>query len=172
MNKEKRKAIEELAQGVRKCYHIGIPFEDNLDSLLEKLGGKVERREPEGWCHSKLYFRTATWESKFTIRVSPTIRKESRNYEIARQLGHLFLHTTYLNDEIAVLFIKDVSDPEYGMQANEFANALIMPRKDFTEEVYKNIENDRVKIRNVAEKFGVTYETAMVRAKELKLIQC
>ena len=170
--KVERTPVEDYADYAREVYNIGIPFSNNIEVVLEKMGGKLEILEPEGWCHSKLYFRTATWESKFTIRVSPTLRKESRNYEIARQLGHLFLHTTYLNDEIAVLFIKDVSDPEYGMQANEFANALMMPRKDFTEEVYKNIENDRVKIRNVAEKFGVTYETAMVRAKELKLIQC
>lgn len=176
MNKEKRKAIEELAQGVRKYYNIGIPFADNIDSLLEKLGGKVERREPEGWCYSKLYFRTATWESKFTIRVSPTLRKESQYYEIAMQIGHLFLHTTFVDtiedDTKALLITKDVSCVEYGMEANQFANELIMPKDEFIKVVHENTEDDMVKMKFVAEKFGVTYDIATVRAKMLNLVQC
>lgn len=182
MNEEIRKTIENYAECIRKVYEIGIPFSNSIDQTLEKLGGKLQIERISVWDDSELCLRNKLWESKFTIKVKPyeyIISREfyerQRYFEIAKQIGHLFMHTTYLdtieNDEKALLFTEDVSDPSKGIQANEFAYNLLMPRKEFIEEVRKNTENKMVKMKNVAEKFEVNYNIAEYRAKELELIQ-
>ena len=180
MNEEMRKAIENYAEGVRKVYEIGIPFSKNIAQTLEKLGGKLQIERISVWYDSELRLRNELWESKFTIKVRPydcTIKYYEREkyFQIAKQIGHLFLHTTYVdtieNNEKALLFTARVLDARQGIQANEFAYNLLMPRKEFTEEVRKNTENKMVNMKNVAEKFEVNYHIAEYRAKELKLIQ-
>ena len=177
MQNEICKVVEEFARTVRVNYAVGVPFYKDIDYLIEKLGGNIESTNIEdGLEDSKLCLRTAIWEPKFTIKVKFSVTQEKRNYEIAKQIGHLFLHTTYLDtlvdNEKALLVKDDLSDVENKAQANIFADTLIMPQKEFTKEVKKNIEEDgRVNMKNVAEKFGVTCDRALVRASRLNLIE-
>lgn len=175
MNEKQRQAIEEFAQCIMEVYQIGLPFSDNIDRVIEELGGKLERITPECWGYSELYLRTKIWESKFTIKVAPHIRKGTQDYEIARQIGHLFMHTTFVDtiqdDSKALLFTKDVCNSEFGLQANEFAYTLIMPRHEFVQEVRKNTENGKVNMQKVARKFDVNYNDAIYRGKTLELIE-
>ena len=100
--------------------------------------------------------------------------REKRNYEIAKQIGHLFLHTTYVNamtEGKPLLITDDLSDTVNEAQANIFADTLVMPQDEFTKEVKQNVHDGRADMKKVAKKFGVTYDRALVRASRLNLIE-
>ncbi len=174
MNKEECIAVEEYAKAVRANYDVKVPFFESIDYLLEKLGGNLEITELDCFGSSKLYLRTAIWEELFTVKVKPSVSREKRNYEIAKQIGHLFLHTTYVNamtEGKPLLITDDLSDTVNEAQANIFADTLVMPQDEFTKEVKQNVHDGRADMKKVAKKFGVTYDRALVRASRLNLIE-
>lgn len=58
-------------------------------------------------------------------------------------------------------------------QANYFALCLLMPKKEFKDEMYKafNKENYTYDIQLVANHFNVSLEAAIVRARDLRIIK-
>lgn len=174
LEKKVNKVIEGYADDVRILYDVEVPFSESIDSLIEKLGGNLETAGLDCYGDGKLYLRTETCEKLFKIRVRPSLKREVRNYEIARQIGHLFLHTTYVKSlahEKELLITEDLSDTRSETEANIFADVLTMPEDEFTKEVKQNVHDGRVNMKKVAEKFGVIYDVAFARASRLNLIE-
>ena len=175
MKEEMKTVIEEYAEGVRELYNIGIPFSNNNYVFLEKLGGRLKLEKVNGWDYSELCLSTTVGAEKFIIKVLPSCRKEIINFESAKQIGHLFLHTTFVstlnNSSKALLFTKDIYKANSGIQANEFAYNLLMPRHEFIQEVHKNTKNNLVNMKCVADKFEVSLDVVQVRARTLNLIK-
>ena len=87
-----------------------------------------------------------------------TSNKARNHFSIAHQLGHLFLgHTDYTNNQ------NDI-------EANEFAANLLMPKKEFIDTVYANLdEDDYCDLCLVARHFNVSPGAALTRFKRLCL---
>lgn len=87
-----------------------------------------------------------------------TSKKARNRFSIAHQLGHLFLgHTNYTNNQ------NDID-------ANEFAANLLMPKKEFIDTVYDNLdEDDYCDLFLVAKHFNVSPGAALTRFKRIGL---
>lgn len=183
MLRVERLRIERIAEMVREVCNIGIPFSNSIDQTLEILGGKLEFGEPSKWGDSELVLQNEGEDAKFIIKVKPYKKDEKdvdeisynrwKNFRIACQIGHLFLHTTYvetLQDEEKELLFKKGNSARQDVEAQAFAASIVMPTYEFTEEVWKHEENNRVDMQKVAEKFDVCLGMAKLRAEILELI--
>lgn len=171
MNAILRDRIDALASDILSAIEESAPIAD-INSIVKKLGGRVEEvnevfsiegsiaREGEGFC-----ITVPMWQNQ-----------ERKNFTIAHELGHLFLHMGYLiNDSIwqnsstQVYYRQGNSASE--QEANEFAASLLMPRELFKKIIEKNSENGRVNISRVADFFNVSVDAASYRGKWLGLLQ-
>lgn len=93
MNDATRAYINKAADTVRSAFDIAIPI-NSIDSLVQKLGGRIV--EQPGF--DQLYDGTIrkVGENSFEIAIFPYQENEMRNFTIAHELGHLFLHMGYL----------------------------------------------------------------------------
>ena len=130
---ELRQVINEIAELVRKVYTVDGPVSD-IDSVVSRMGGRVIEN-PDIYDFSDGQIRKIS-NSEFEIIVSPFQSLERRNFAIAHELGHLFLHMDFMTDSDKlrkqskeVYYRNGSSELEY--QANEFAAAFLMPRKDY-----------------------------------------
>ena len=168
-----RQLIDEMAQEVIKIYDILIPV-NNIDRVVEKIGGRViENPELDFFSDGKI---RKDGDSSFIIEISPGQSMERRNFTIAHELGHLFLHMGFDTDEdrwnsqqSIVYYRTGCTDLEY--QSNEFAAALLMPKKQFIDVLYANSEENIVNIGAVASYFNVSVDAASNRGKWLGYLQ-
>ena len=96
MNDATKVYINKVADSVRSTFDVGVPI-DNIDCLVNQLGGSIV--EKPGL--DPLYDGTIkkVGDSSFEIAIFPRQSRETRNFTIAYELGHLFLHMGYLISE-------------------------------------------------------------------------
>lgn len=92
---ELRQVINEIAELVRKIYTVDGPVSD-IDSVVSRMGGRVIE-DPIIYDFSDGQIRKIG-DSEFEIIVSPFQSLERRNFAIAHELGHLFLHMDFMTD--------------------------------------------------------------------------
>ena len=172
MNNELRMLLNNLTQDIIDLYNIQIPIQ-NINDVVTTLGGCVEEsvdivNMSDGSIRKQ--------DDGFIIYVSPFQSLERKKFTIAHELGHLFLHMGYrINVELwnkqknLTYYRSGDSLMEY--QANEFAAALLMPKK-----VYKRIMDQytvgrEVETDKVADYFGVSVSAASNRGKFLGYLQ-
>ena len=165
--------INDLAQEVINVFDIQIPITD-IDQVVGKLGGKVlEDSSIDGFSDGEI--RKLDSES-FEIRVFPYQTRERRNFTIAHELGHLFLHMGFCtnpeewNKQKSISYYRSGnSSLEY--QSNEFAAAFLMPQKIYKEVMDKNRDNNIVYTAKIAEYFHVSIDAAANRGKWLGYLE-
>lgn len=143
---ELRQVINEIAELVRKVYTVDGPVSD-IDSVVSRMGGRViEDPAIDDFSDGQI---RKIGDSEFEIIVSPFQSLERRNFTIAHELGHLFLHMGFMTDSDKwrnqseeVYYRNGNSELEY--QANEFAAAFLMPRKDYKDELDEHIKGNMV----------------------------
>lgn len=168
MDYRTREFINELAEAVIDHYQIPIPI-TNIDETVTIIGGSI--------------VTTATTPSlsggsiskrgeSFEMSVDPFQTEERRNFTIAHELGHLFIHMGYgINDEIwneqdeRPYYRYGNTEMEY--QANEFAGALLMPRQQYYEVMNRFTKGNVVDTAKIAEHFHVSVDAAANRGKWL-----
>ena len=168
-----RQLINEMAQEVIRIYDIFIPIQ-NIDEVVKNIGGEViENPELDYFSDGKI---RKEGKRSFVIEISPGQTLERRNFTIAHELGHLFLHMGFDTDDriwnsqqSVVYYRAGCTDLEY--QSNEFAAALLMPKDLFIKELYKNSEGNIVNIGAVANYFNVSVDAASNRGKWLGYLQ-
>ena len=173
MDVKTRIMIDKITEYVRKEYKIIGPISD-IESIVVSMGGIIVEKTAIDDL-SDIWIRKSGKES-FEIFLPPvqiswTI--ERRNFMIAHELGHLFLHMGFgvdpdlwsrQNDTIYRRF--GTSEQEY--QANEFAAALLMPQKEYLSELLRNKTDDgKVCISEIADYFHVSNAAAGNRGKFL-----
>lgn len=168
MNHKVKDLINDLTESIIEKYQIQMPIKD-LDKVVRRLGGCVVvcdtniprglRREGDG----------------FVVYVSPSQDEERRRFAIAQELGHLFLHMGYLISKD--LWNKQDSrfyrprDPLMEHMANEFATALLMPRKEYIRIMELNTVGETVETKDIAKYFGVSVSIASNRGRDLGYLQ-
>lgn len=170
MNDETRDYINSLAGQLRKTYGVEVPITD-LNGLVKSLGGTVKEKNGEGQPYEGTIRKTG--DSSFEIVLSPYQSSERKNFTIAHELGHLFLHMGYIispdtwNSQDENYQYKRYGNSEREYQANEFAAALLMPMREFKEQLDHNTHGNKVDMRPVADYFKVSLSAAVNRGRFL-----
>lgn len=126
LNSEIRRLINVMAEEVINLYGIQIPI-INIEEVVQKMGGSVVDNSSIGeFSDGKI---RKTGEDSFTIEVSPFQTEERKNFTIAHELGHLFLHMGFQTNEQKWQKQDNVSyyrngNSELEYQSNEFAAAF------------------------------------------------
>lgn len=173
MRKEVRHFINYLAERVIEFYNIEIPIE-NIEDIVQKIGGRiVEKAEFNDLSDGSI---KKIGENEFEIAISKYQSKKRKNFTIAHELGHLFLHMGYMTNEKIWKSQDETVYKRYGTstqeyQANEFAAALLMPREEYKEVIESNVINNTVIIANVARYFNVSVEAAINRGRFLGYLE-
>lgn len=159
---ELRRVINEIAELVRKIYTVDGPVSD-IDSVVSRMGGRVIEN-PDIYDFSDGQIRKIS-NSEFEIIVSPF-----------QSLGHLFLHMDFMTDSDKlrkqskeVYYRNGSSELEY--QANEFAAAFLMPRKDYKNKLDEHIKGNMVNTEKIARYFFVSIDAAVNRGIELGYLE-
>lgn len=173
LNNEIKSLINEMAQEVIWLYDIRIPI-TNIDMVVERMGGRImENPSIDGFSDGKI---RKTGLGTFSIEVSPFQTEERRNFTIAHELGHLFLHMGFKNNEDkwkkqdnTPYYRNGNSEAEY--QANEFAAAFLMPRPEYKKIMDKYTDGNLVNTSEVAKYFHVSIDAAANRGKWLGYLE-
>lgn len=177
MERDVKMAIQEYAENVVRVFAKGVPVGQNINEFVNVLGGTIQEKNLGIWADGKLGMAPEECDRKFIITVSPMQSQERKNFTIAHEIGHLFLHTNYvdslMNNNVRLIFpdFYREGDSEKEYQANEFAANILMPRDIYLEKVRENIVNNNdVNIRNVSGYFGVSVDAAINRGKWLGVL--
>lgn len=172
MNDELRMLINNLTQDIIDLYNIEIPIQ-NINDVVTALDGRVEESIDIDYMSDGSIRKQ---DNGFVIYVSPFQSAERRKFTIAHELGHLFLHMGYrINSDLwnkqknATYYRTGDSLMEY--QANEFAAALLMPKKAYKEIMDQYTIGNEVETDKIASYFGVSISAASNRGKFLGYLQ-
>lgn len=173
LNDELKKLINELAQVIITIYKIKIPITD-IDEVVKKIGGEI-REDPALNNFSSGKIRKKGPDS-FEITVSPYQTQERRNFTIAHELGHLFLHMGFQsnqdiwNEQNNISYYRSgSSEQEY--QSNEFAAAFLMPQNEYKKILDENTKGNLVNTSEIANYFHVSIDAAANRGKWLGYLE-
>jgi Zn-dependent peptidase ImmA (M78 family)/transcriptional regulator with XRE-family HTH domain len=109
--------VERVAELVRRQWLVPSGPMLNLTALLERAGCLVIHCDLSDLLVDGITVRTADLPP--CIFVKDSLPGDRLRFTLAHELGHLVMHR--------------VPNPEMEDQANEFAAALLMPRRDFTD---------------------------------------
>lgn len=167
MDNATRTMINSLAQDILDSFCIKTPIK-NIDAIVVLLGGSVQVED------SFTDGEVVKEGNSFRISVSPFQDEKRRRFTIAHELGHLFLHMGYLVSEELWERQGDIayhrmgnSNSEKEYQANEFAAAFLMPKKEYLEKMNEYSRGNVVNTSQIAEYFNVSVDAASNRGKFL-----
>ncbi|MGK0289763.1 MAG: Zn-dependent peptidase ImmA (M78 family) [bacterium] len=182
-----KKSIEHLANQVKeylKHSDISLGKAPYLSSSLEKvkksilfLGGELifqddflhhEDRQKIGDGVIQTFQKS---DSKFQMIMPYQVEKEQDAFEVAHEIGHLFIHLKYGSPDYQKDIIfhdtitsrSEINATDY--EANHFAECFMMPKKEF-QQVYSRCNQS---ISDIAIYFGVSSSAVSSRIKSLKL---
>lgn len=172
MTRDVRIAIDNIASQVRSAFGISVPVTD-IDEVVRRMGGSVVESDDLLLIADGAVKKTD--DDRFVILVSKNQTPVRRNFTIAHEIGHLFLHMGYkINDD---LWAQQNSNPYYRngttldeYQANEFAAAFLMPEDEYVQKLNELTKNGRVDACELASYFNVSIEAATNRGKFLNYI--
>ncbi len=169
MTPARRREIWEAADIVRRGASVTTPVD--VSHLVELLGGSIAV-DPTLEAEAKI----ERLDEGFRILLNDEGGKR-RQFTLAHELGHLFLHMGYLRDdrlwESSGAFVDSVYYRQgFGLQeyeANEFAAALLMPAEEFAAVAARYRNSQGFDLRAISAEFGVSTEAALTRGKWLGL---
>ncbi len=172
MNDLTREYINKVAESVRTCYGVSYPVTDMI-AIVSSIGGRIEEQIGLDDCYDGTIRKVGT--DGFTIIISPFQSEQRKNFAIAHELGHLFLHMGYRTNVEAWKNQDEVKYRRFGSteqeyQANEFAAALLMPAEDFGKAIYELAVENKVNMTLVAERFNVSLSAAINRGRSLGIL--
>ena len=167
-----RTLINELTEDVINEYKIQMPI-INIDEVVSRIGGYIEKDNTLSGYSDGFIKKDG---DSFKIYISPYQMDTRRNFTIAHELGHLFLHMGFnideelWNSQDEKTYYRNGSSEEE-QQANEFAAALLMPRLEYKKVLEKHTKGNTVDIYKIAEYFNVSVNAASNRGKWLGYLQ-
>lgn len=169
LNNEIKNLIDAMTQEVIKIYNIQIPI-TNIDNVVRSMGGKVvEDSSIDKFSDGKI---KKSGSDAFIIEVSPYQTEERRNFTIAHELGHLFLHMGFQTNEQRWKKQDNISyyrngNSEREYQSNEFAAAFLMPQDEYKKIMNQYTNGSLVNTAEIARYFHVSVSAAANRGKWL-----
>lgn len=172
MNHKKRDIINNIAEEIRVLLNI-TKNKFNIETIVKDLNGTIIK----DYSSFNEVTITKSLNENFVIYLADTSNYQRLRFLIARELGHLFLHMNYLDEEkwnnikIGTSHARNTNIPytEYNSEANEFAGAFLMPKSEFIKVANENIEDNYYNLKNISDEFDVSIEAVNTRGKTLKL---
>lgn len=160
--------INNVAEGIIDTYDIHVPI-CNINDVVTALDGYVY--ESADICNSNVMKQN----DRFVIYTPSSYSAERKQFAIAQELGHLFLHMGYkinskLWDKQKNMVYYESKYPLEEYQANDFADALLMPKDVYEKVLDQYTVGNKVQTAKIAEYFGVSVSTAYSRGKTLGLL--
>ena len=177
MTNNRRRQINELAETIRRESNLNTPLNlEQLRNFIEELGGHLEFDELNDDIDGII--RKNVNNFQILLSNANNVTEERKKFTLCHELGHLFLHMNYLDEE-AWNNSDDYEDTAYARNgyseeeydAHEFAAALLMPKEEYKEVVKNNTENGICNISHVSNYFGVSLEAAKNRGKWLGILK-
>lgn len=171
-----KSSINKIADLIISEFNIDHPLDTNtLDSLINALGGNLKQDDELGLASSGKIEKNE--DKGFSIIIPSSEPETRKKFSIAHELGHLFLHMDYLNpekwEEVKEGTVYNrLGSTQEEFEANEFAAALLMPRKLYQEKLDEAYVGDgRYDIAVVADFFCVSLDAAKNRGRWLNLLE-
>jgi hypothetical protein len=169
MTFDKNTIINDLAENIRGALGIAGDMFD-MDELVAGLGGEIIYAD-NCICEEKI---VKTGCGSFAVYIDGTATGRRRRFAAARELGHLFMHMQYGNDEWDRFKAGECHKPPgrhmaLEEEANAFAAALLMPADKFREIAVKTSADGYYHPEKIAEYFDTYGEAAVFRGKNLGL---
>lgn len=168
MSDKIQQLINDLSADIIDIYDIHIPIRD-INDVVTALGGYIEEI-PDDLCGG-----IKKQNDRFVIYVPSFYSIERKRFVVAQELGHLFLHMGYKispklwgKQKNMVYYESKYPLEEY--QANDFAEALLMPKNVYKKVLDQYTVGNKVQTAKIAEYFGVSISTAYSRGKSLGLL--
>lgn len=168
MSDKIQQLINDLSADIIDTYDIHIPIYD-MNDVVTTLGGYIE--ENKNICDSAIRKQN----DGFVIYIPSSYNVERKQFAIAQELGHLFLHMGYkispkLWNKQRNMFYYESKYPLEEYQANDFAEALLMPKNVYKKVLDQYTVGNKVQTAKIAEYFGVSVSTAYSRGNSLGLL--
>ena len=171
MTKQRRDAIYIFAEKIRASLSLKTPV--NLYNITkDQLGGDICEMQLDEDISGKIQKTSGS----FKITLNNFHSQARKNFTIAHELGHLFLHMGYMINQAKWDAINEYIDSPYyrigyseeEYEANHFAGALLMPREEYRKFVEENKDCDNsIEISKISEYFDVSDDAALTRGKWL-----
>lgn len=160
--------INSLTEDLIRIYNIHVPIND-ISNVVTALSGYIE--ENKDICDSAIRKQN----DGFVIYMPFSYSEERKRFAMAQELGHLFLHMGYkispkLWNKQRNMFYYESKYPLEEYQANDFAEALLMPKDVYKKVLDQYTVGNKVQTAKIAEYFGVSVSTAYGRGKSLGLL--
>lgn len=174
LNNRLKEEIEKIAELVISESEVSIP-EDDIISVVDALGGMVIYDSSMGvYTDAKLKKtnRAATDAGiYFVITVSSKQSEEDIRYEVAKNIGNLFLHMDYENESVWKSNASDIYyRPKQKRDEEEskvFALAFLMPKEKFIRFVKETAMDGKIDPEMIARHFMVSRDKAILRGENL-----
>jgi Zn-dependent peptidase ImmA (M78 family) len=168
MSPARRKSIQTMVDQILEFLNIQVPVD--LYSLIAKLGGEIEEVKLD----SDLDGLIRKKGNSFIIQINNSKPSFRKNFTIAHELGHLFLHMGFLIDDEKWNSLTEFEDSyarkgfsKEESEANEFAASLLMPSQLFIDKVHSVVNNNKVNLDDLAKFFNVSSEAVRIRGRWL-----
>lgn len=168
MSDKIQQLINDLSADIIDIYDIRIPICD-INDVVTALGGYIEENKD-------IYDSAIRKQNDgFVIYMPFSYSEERKRFAMAQELGHLFLHMGYkispkLWNKQRNMFYYESKYPLEEYQANDFAEALLMPKDVYKKVLDQYTVGNKVQTAKIAEYFGVSVSTAYGRGKSLGLL--
>ena len=174
MDAKVKQYINDLSDWVRNGYCLEIPLL-NIEELVNRMGGRLLIDKSGAYYDGTI---RKVGDTEFEIKISSSQGNERKNFTVAHELGHLFIHMGFRTDYMLwnSQGVNDIyhrfGNSEQEIQANEFAASILMPRECFIEKVNRctNLADNTVDIAKVAAQFNVSTSAAIYRGKNLGVL--
>ena len=171
MNMVRRTQIQDLAEAIREESGIATPVD--VFAAVESLGGRLKM------VNNTDYEAKIEKEGEgFLITLNEDVSEGRLRFSVAHELGHLFLHMGFLDDEKwstadeytdSVYYRFGHTVEEY--EAHEFAGAFLMPETEFIKVASRNEKDGTFSVDAIAAHFGVSTKAALTRGRWLGLFR-
>ncbi|MCO8287257.1 ImmA/IrrE family metallo-endopeptidase [Tetragenococcus halophilus] len=164
-----REGISKFVSEILEKLGIDTSQSINISDVLRKLD--IELKYDESLPYDGKIEKKSDDDS-VCITIKSSSNNEARNrFTIAHELGHYFLHARGKENFTDSVFYRNLDYNDEEFEANEFAACLLMPEKQFREEVEKNVEESEVKIEPIAQRFGVSLQATINRGRFLNVFE-
>lgn len=170
---ETKNYISTLTDKIREKYSITTPIQD-MTEIVKKIGGNVIQKYNFDSYYDATVMKT---NDTFYIAIPIISDMQRKNFAIAHELGHLFLHMGFktnvevCDNQVLNKYIR-FSMIEQEIQANEFAASLLIPKDEYINEIKQQTKNNQdIDIKAISEKFNVSYVLAYNRGYYLKILE-
>lgn len=160
--------LDKLADEFRRVFDIQTPITD-IDAVIQKIGGEIQVKD-----HNRYYdyYVTKTSDEHFVI----TLKNKHEIDQIMQGIGILVLFMGLHCDEQKWnrqpinIPISPEDVPEYE-NIQYLALALLMPKEEYTQVLYKNLEKQYVNTSEIAKYFNINANLAWLRGYKLGMLE-